>query len=179
MNQNLVNALKRIAQTTACRFASITYKAKETGEIARHTLMLGVNTERAYKRDLSLYRRKVSKLQGIESIACNELIDSLSESLALGIGNNTAYTCKDVYQPLAPGIKQHKETGDVYVNGFSLRKKVLEAGVYKKVNSSEKTLAKNKLRKLGKMSRFRQFIIKPDNVRLIHVIGKTFAVKSV
>ena len=179
MHQNLNRALERIANIPACRFASITYRAKETGELARHTLFLGVNVERAYRRDLALYKRKVGKLQGIESIACGELIDSLTESLTVGIGNNSAYTCKGVYHPIAPGIKRHKESGDVYLNGFSIGKKVLQAGVYKDVKSSDKTLAKNKLRKIGKLGRFRQFIIKPDNVKRVHVMGKVFAVKSV
>lgn len=178
MNQNLVRALKRVADTAGCRFASITYKSKETGEIARHTLLLGVNVERAYKRDLSVYKGKSARLQGVESVACGELIVSLEESLTVGIGNNSAYTCKDVYTPVAPGIKTHNETGAVYVNGFSLGKKVLQPGVYKAVKSSDKTLAKNALRKIGKMGRFRQFVIDPANVRQVRVMGRTFAIKS-
>ena len=41
----------------------------------------------------------------------------------------------------------HRETGEMYVVGFSMNKTVLTPGEYKKVNSRELTLAKKFLTK--------------------------------
>ena len=53
------------------------------------------------------------------------------------------------------GNLQTAQTGVCYVRGYSIGKEVLEAGTYKKVNSSEKTKAKNTLRKALKNTRIR------------------------
>jgi len=154
-----IQLLEQISATarTGARFASFTYTAKGTGETARHRLALGVDIERAYRRDLRVLNGKRPHLDGIALVACDELIASLRESLEKGIGNNSAYTCAGVYDRFAKGIKAHAETGALHVTGFSLGKTVLAPGVYKDVKSSEKTIAKNALRKLLKSGKIRQF----------------------
>jgi hypothetical protein len=49
------------------------------------------------------------------------------------------------------------------VRGYSIRKKVIEPGVYKAVKSSPKTVEKNKLRKMLKNPRVREFLVTPEN----------------
>ena len=141
------------------RFASLTYEAKGSGEIARHTIRLGASVEAAYKKDLATLKAKLPALKGIEAIACGEMIASLAESIGKGAGNNSAYTNADTYSHIAKGIKVHKETGEVHLTGFSRQKAVIVEGFHKKVNSSEKTLAKNKLRKGLLSGKFRQFVL--------------------
>lgn len=144
---------------TGARFASFTYTAKKTGEKAKHRLALGVSVENAYKRDIAILSSIRPTLEGVAVQACDELIASLRTSLEKGIGNNPDYTCADTYVHVAKGIKAHKETGEVYVSGFTLGKTVIEKGVYPKANSSAKTLAKEALKKRMKSGRFRQFSI--------------------
>ena len=165
--------LAPIADTarTGARFASLTYTAKGTGEKARHTVALGVSVERAYKRDVAILEAMRPTLEGVKAQACDELLASLRESLTVGIGNNSAYTCADVYAPIARGIKVHKESGAVHVFGFGLQKSVIEKGEYKTVRSSEKTLAKNELRKRLKSGKFRQFVL--SEVSEAKMNGKT------
>ena len=157
--QNLFSAISEIESINrkGARFASVTYTAKESGEVARHTLIFGINLANAYRRDIAILEAKRPSLSGVSVVACDELLASLRESLTVGIGKNSAYTCADTYVQLAKGIKAHKTTGELYVTGFTVGKTVLVPGVHKRVNSSAKTLAKNALRKGMKSGKFRQF----------------------
>lgn len=169
-NGSLLAPLASLSNVGA-RFASFTYASKGSGEVARHVVALGVNVERAYRRDLAVLQGKRNTLSGVELQACDELIASLQNSLEKGIGNNDAYTCADTYTPVCKGVKVHKENGELHVFGFSMGKTVLEAGEHKKVKSSEKTIAKNKLRKGLKSGKFRQFAF--GNVASARIEGKT------
>lgn len=173
MNATALQLIGNIAQNalTGARFASLTYTAKGSGEKARHTVALGVSLEKAYKRDIAILRGKRPQLTGVMAQACDELIASLEKSLAVGIGNNPAYTCADVYSPVCAGVKVHKESGEVHVYGFSVAKKVLAPGVFKAVNSSEKTKAKDALRRTLKSGKFRQFNL--TELASARVNGKT------
>jgi len=151
--------LAEILKTNSARFASFTYSAKGTGEVARHTLRLGASVTAAYRKDLATLEKQLPALSGVDVEACNELIASLRESLEKGVGNNSAYTNADTYLPIAKGVKIHKETGEIYVSGFSRAKVTLENGTFKTVKSSEKTIAKNKLRKGLLSGKIRQFAL--------------------
>lgn len=151
--------LSEIAKTSSARFASFTYQAKGTGEVARHTLRLGASVTAAYRKDLATLEKLRPTLSNVLVVACDELIASLRESLEKGVGNNSAYTCADTYVNITKGVKVHKETGEIYVSGFSRAKVTLEAGTFKTVKSSEKTLAKNKLRKGLLSGKIRQFAL--------------------
>lgn len=165
--------LNTIQNLNGARFASLTYIAKGSGEKAVHTLVLGVNVERAYRRDIAILRGKAKTLVSpVERQACAELLRSLRESLRVGLGNNSAYTCAGVYTSLARGIKQHNDNGQVHITGFTIGKKVIVEGVHKQVKSSAKTLAKNALRRAMKSGKFRQFVF--DNLEGARLEGKTF-----
>ena len=157
MNETLINQLK----TKGCRFASLTYKSKGSGEIAVHTLLLGVNLKNAYIRDVEKLKEILPTLSGVDKIACEEILKSKLESLKKGIGNNSAYTQKGIWKNVCPGIRE-REDKTIQIYGFSIRKKVIVKGEHKKVNSSEKTLAKKKLNKLLRSSRFRPFVFEKE-----------------
>ncbi len=173
MNNTPFQLIAPIAATarTGARFANFTYTAKGTGEVASHTLALGVSIENAYKRDIAILSAVRPSLSGVDGEACDELLASLRESLTKGVGNNSAYTCKDVYEQICRGVKVHKETGALHVTGFSIAKNVIAEGAYKSVKSSAKTLAKNKLRKRMKSGKFRQFAF--ENLTSARMNGKT------
>jgi len=156
--KDLIESIKSLANTGA-RFVSLRYTSKGSGETAVHNVLLGVNLVRAYKRDLAILRAKLPKLTGIDAQACGEMIASLAKSLEVGIGNNPAYTQKDTYVTIAPGVKLDPENGSLYVYGFSMGKTVLVPGEHKHVNSQPKTLAKKKLGKLLKSTKFRQYAV--------------------
>lgn len=155
---SLLGEIKTLASTGA-RFISLIYTAKGTGEVARHTLAVGVSIENAYWRDVAILTAKRPTLAGLALQACDELLASLRESLEKGVGNNSAYTCKGVYEPIARGLKLQVETGVLHVTGFSIGKEVIAPGVYRDVKSKPLTVEKDKLRKGLKSGKFRQYAV--------------------
>ena len=59
----------------------------------------------------------------------------------------------DAYIQLAKGIKQHKESGKIFVTGLSVAKTVLVEGVCPTVKSAQKTLAKQEISKLANLKK--------------------------
>lgn len=156
---NSLSLIKEVVANKSPRFVSLTYAAKGTGEVARHTIRIGASVENAYKADIRSLEKVRPSLAGVALLACDELLASFRESITKGVGNNSAYTCKDVYVSIAKGIKVHKETGEVHLTGFGRSKVTLKEGTYKTVNSAEKTIAKKKLQKNLLSGKFRQFVL--------------------
>lgn len=168
-----MNIISELTKTTQCRFASFVYQAKGTGEIARHNLLLNVDTRKLYEKSLAILQAKFPTLSGIDRQACQELIDSLQESLEKGLGENSAYTLKNTLVPICNGIKLNQNDGSVLVTGFSRGKVVLELGEYKQVKSSAKTIAKNKLKSTLPISRIRSFCLGQDRIGMAKLNGNT------
>ncbi len=173
-NTNLLKAISSLAGITSARFASFTYTAKGSGEIARHTVLLGASYRNAYQKDLAKLTRKVRSLSGIDKIACEEIITSLKTSLESWEKGekNPDYTCKETYHELGNGLLIHKETGDLHIKAFTVSKVVLQPGEHKLVNSSEKTLAKKAIEKTLRKGKIRQFVLS-TNVSTVAIEGKT------
>lgn len=152
-----------IARTKGCRFASLTYLAKKTGELARHTVLLGASLENAYKADIETLESKLPSLSGAESVACQQLIDSLKNSLEKGIGQNDSYTKKGMYEQITPGLKKLSNDGTFEILGMVVSKEVIQPGEYKAVKSrNEITAAKKVLRKDLKSGKIRTFSVDYD-----------------
>lgn len=175
MNESIAKTISQLAKTQKARFVSLTYRAKKSGELARHTLLLGASYEKAKQRDLQRLLILSSRLDGIKKIACEELIESMRKPA----GENDAYTCAGVYEETdIRGLKVHKETGVLHLMGYSIKKEVLEKGEYPNVKSNEKTIAKNELKNLPKMrtGKIRQFSLSLENIKSITTNGKTIEI---
>lgn len=159
----------------SARFVSLLYRAKESGELARHTILLNVNRERCLKVDLETLNRTLPTLSGVDKQACEELIASITKSLN---GTQDGYTKAGYFDAQGNGNVQVSVKQVCYVRGYSVKKDVLEAGTFKTVKSAAKTIAKNKLRKMLKNTRCREYIINADNFRLARHEGKTIFVDA-
>lgn len=167
--ESLVGAvLGKLSTLGGARFASFTYRAKESGELARHTVILNFTMRDVYEKDIATVNDIVNgETDPLKLQAAQEILSSLAVSLEGGIGNNPAYTHgadargegNETYVtiPTLPGVKVHRTTGDVYVYGLSEAKVVLEAGTFKKVNSSAKTLAKKAIQRTLRSGKVRQY----------------------
>lgn len=166
---NLISALKSIK---GARFARFKYQTRGTGELSNYQANLGVNVERVYRDDLETLKGLIPTLEGVSLEAATELHDSIKDSLEKGIGENPAYTAADAYETLTgiPGVKIHKETGDLHLLCMVERKEVIVPGEYKKVNSRPKTLAKKEIEKKLRRSKIRQFVL--SNVRVAALQGE-------
>lgn len=154
----------------AAKFATITYRAKTSGELARYTVIFNVNRTNALKRDLAFLKSHRPSLSGIDAMACDELIASITETLETG--SNSLYTKKGYYAAEGNGNVQVSIRDKAYVRGYVIRKDVIEKGEYKAVKSAPKTVAKNKLRKKLKNTRIREFIIDTENFVCARTDGK-------
>lgn len=144
------------------RFVSFLYTSKGTGETARFTIANGVKIANAYRRDLAILRQ-YQPADEDDATAVAELIESMEESLEKGVGNNSRYTCRGVYNS-EKGTLEHKANKEIFIKGFLISKEVIKPGTYKAVKSAAKTIRKNSLRKRLKSGRFRQFVLKPENI---------------
>lgn len=171
--KQLPKVLNQLEQVTSARFASLTYRSKGTNELARHTILLGVDTLKAYKKDLAKLLILQPRLEGVKQLACQELIKSIKQSLDKGIGQNEAYTCKDVYeQTTVRGVKVHKETNELHLMGYAVSKVVIEQGEEDTTKSSEKTLAKHAISKHLRRGKIRQFVLSLDTLQDVRINGK-------
>jgi hypothetical protein len=174
---NVFDLVQLAVSKKGAKFASFKYLTKETGELQKITVILGASTENLYEKDIEVLEFMLADtMDPIARLAANELLNSRKESLAKGIGHNSAYTCTDVYTTVnqnTQGIKIHRENGQLHIVGLVEHKVVLEPATmpYKKVNSSAKTIAKNEIRRLLPSHRFRQYCL--DNVQTATMNGET------
>lgn len=169
---------------TGPRFGSFKY-TNEHGETSRYTVMFGIRLDSVYKSDLRFLERLYTILKPHNTVnkqACLELLQSVKESLTVGIGNNSRYTLKGYYHPITPNgeVKFHLSEDNeqfLYVRGYVIKKTVLEKGTYPHVNSSAKTLAKREIEKSLKRGRIRTFKINVNVLHTIKVNGMTLEIE--
>ena len=173
-NPQVLKAVIAFAKVNGSSFVGFPYENEY--ERANIVLHLGCNVQKKYEGDLAkleqarpLYEADATYLEAID-----EMIASFRNSLTKGIGNNDGYTKKDVYVNLAPNIKQHKETGKLYVFGFLNQKTVVETKAERKpVNSRPKTIAKRTIEKRHGLEtpKFREYIIDLEHIASVSVKG--------
>lgn len=185
MNPNELRLLFELAQNKGCKFTTLTYRSASSGELARHTLLFGVDYKHALERDLKYLKRllrvigsrkmKTSKPDDLLLFtACEELIASAEKSLAKYDNDKLTKEAaeKDVYNHIVPGVKQHKNTGEYYIWAFRQSKEVLQSGKPSKpVNSKPLTIAKDKIRSKLRTESYANF--KLSNITKAAVNGNT------
>ena len=166
------DALRAFANINRPKFASFEYVNEY--ERARVVVLLGVNLENVYNRDLRALRQAMEiETDALRLQAIGECIASIENSLSKGIGNNDAYTNADTYETLGANIKTHKETGDLYVSGFLINKIVLETFAQRPTkNSRPLTIAKDAVKfRYTRMAKWRQYKVSPDNMATVSASG--------
>jgi hypothetical protein len=190
MTPNELRLLFELAKSKGCKFVNLTYRSSESGELARHTLLFGVDYKQALERDLKYLERVYKRIgrlnyaqatdeQKLLFTAISELLDSTKNSLAKYDGNELSKAAKekDIYNTIYPGVKQHKETGAYYLWALAHKKVVLQAGTTstKTVNSKPLTIAKDRVRSKLRSNRYRNFRL--DNVAKAAVNGNTLVIE--
>ena len=176
-----IKAIDTLREATAngCTFMSFLYTTKGTGETSRYVINFGIDYRSACENDRNLLEAYQPKNE-LEVTAKAEMLQSLTETLTEGVSQS--YTQKDTFEAIGKGIRQHKETGEIYIYGFVQSKEVVaEATNPKKpVNSRPLTLAKKGIEKTleFKRNKFVQFVINPDNIAGIKTKGELIEVQS-
>lgn len=169
------NLIEQVDLLRGCKLVSFTYRAKGTGELARHTVRMGVDYRNSCKQDILELELRLPDLKGIERIVTLGIIDSLKESVrAIDEGRSHAlYTKAGLYRQIVPGIKVSLNDLSLEIYGFAHSKKVLEPGVYKVRKSSPEVILKNEIEKTLRKGKFRSFCLSdPDTLKSARINGQ-------
>jgi hypothetical protein len=159
----------------SARFASLLYRSKESGELARYTILLNAKYDRCLRADVAKLEAMLPTLTGLDKQAAEELLASKLASLN---GTQTGYTRAGTCEAQGNGNVQVSTKHVVYIRGFRVSKETIEEGTFKMVKSAAKTIAKNKIRKQLKSDRCRDWIVSPENFRLARHEGKTIIIDA-
>ena len=167
------------------------YIAKTTGEIANHVINVGISINNAKQTDLN--RLMACNDHDIQTIADQTQISletvkiglsELQTSAQKNIGNpdqrtNQSKAQTDAYIFINDAIKLHKDTLEIFIFGQTISKKILVSGEYKSVKSSDKTIAKNAIKKHLDLrsEKFREFSL--GNIQNIKISGDTIELKPI
>ena len=125
------------------------YTNDSAGETANYVINVGVSYEKARERTITKLNDYLALpgLTDMYQLAASELLNSAVKNANPETATAASIAQKDAYTHLGRNIKIHNETGDLFLTGFVVGKKVLVAGTYKEVKSAEKTIAKKKIAK--------------------------------
>lgn len=141
----------KLTENKGTHFVGIRGYVNEQGEKTNRVVLVGFSYENLKKADhakiMAANPVALADSTGYPVELVETVLAELAESMvkpdkARSEGQINAYTA------LSNGVKTHNDSGDLYLVGLTVRKTVLEKGVYKTVNSSDKTLCKNKVKKV-------------------------------
>jgi hypothetical protein len=149
------------------------YRSAESGELADYQIAFHMSYANALERSIEAVEAYVPA-SDIEATAKGEVLASYRASLAkIEAGDEPL---GDAYDRIVgadgqhvKGVKLHRETGKLHLFGLLVRKTVREPGTFKASNKRPLTVAKDKLRGLGPVAKFRQFIVDTGHVECIAV----------
>jgi hypothetical protein len=154
------------------------YKSKESGEVADYSVVFGFNYSNAVKKSIKIIEETPTIVcdlfsEEISLKSKNDILLSLQETLSRGVGYNSAYTKQDYYEHILPGIKYSSQSDTLYMDCLKIHKRVIEKGVFKKVNSKPLTIAKNQYRSMLPISKIREFRLTEDSFKYLSLGGLT------
>jgi hypothetical protein len=175
---NIGKIIKEVRRATekGCRFVSFMYQAKESGEVSVYNLLLGIDIEHAYRRDLCILPQLTLKT-AVERRAREEIIRSIQDSLTFGVGHNPRYTQEDLYLHICKGLRYNQNSNQLHLTGYSISRQVIQPGVFKPRKSSEVVLAKQALKRRMKSGRFRAFVLDVENISGLKCNGKVLEIQ--
>jgi hypothetical protein len=144
-------------------------------EVANYSIVFHISYANALQKSIRILQ-ELNTSSPLEQKACQELLHSYSASLEWARMSEFPKD-DDVYSGFLDenlnhikGIKMHCETQTLHLYGLVVHKRVLMPGCYSESrNRRELTIAKDNLRKLCPVSKFRQFKIVPEQVDYITV----------
>ena len=149
------------------------YRSAESGELADYQIAFHMSYGAALRRSIEAVEAYVPA-DDTEAQAKGEVLASYRTSLDK-VENEPLEVVGEHYDRIVvdgahvKGVKIHRDSGKLHLFGLLVRKTVREPGSFKEVKSKPLTVAKNKLRKLGPVAKFRQFIFDPAHVECIAV----------
>jgi hypothetical protein len=175
MSNIKIRAIDQLREATekGCKFMTFLYTTKGTGETSKYQINFGIDYRSAVEHDRSALEAYTPKDE-LEATAKEQMLESMTQTIEEGVSQS--YTQVDTFDNIGKGIRQHKETGEIYLYGFVHSKEQVEppTNPKKPVNSRPLTLAKKAIEKACefKRNRFGQFILTPENIGGVKVCGE-------
>jgi hypothetical protein len=154
-----IKSLLNAATARGASFVGVTYRAKESGELSRYTLAVGVAYLNLVRKSLAEARAVVAENNArgsLERKAKADVLRSLRNTLENSKRGeqNDAYTKRGMYAEVAAGVNVFDD-GTFELKGIVVSRKVLEVGVHKQVKSRPLTIAKDAIRKQLSLAKWR------------------------
>ena len=181
LSEKVLDVIRAVAANKGSRFASLVYTSKESGEKARHTILIGFSYHNAVVESLNQLREMKFPVGSIDEQAQKALIISFENTLAAHeVGKqNAAYTKADVYEDVSldgipvSGIRYNTNDGTFKLFGLSVKKDVLVNGVFAVVKSRPLTIAKDTIRRALPVGKFREYSIEENALATAKMNGET------
>jgi hypothetical protein len=182
---NLVAEItKALTAIKGNQFVSITYLAKKSGELARHTINVGFSYHRAVEKSVT----ELEILTAENSATWNELTKQAAANVMASLKKtleahargeqNEDYTKRGQYIPIGNGVNLNTADNTIQLFGLSHAKTVLVEGIYPTVNSRPLTIEQNKIRNMLTVSKFREFALDSSQIAQVKVNGDTLELVS-
>jgi len=184
--KDAVNKIIAMFKEFNTSFVGLRDYTNDKGEVSDYVINVGIKHGVVLSRDLVarlpkikaehflLYSEKYGENVALQ--AFNEKQISMEKSLT-GT-NDRAIAQIESYVQIVPGVKMHIESGDFFITGYVISKKVKVKGVYKEVKSRPLTLCKKEIDKAGlKAGKYRQFKIAFDKLVEVVTGGKVLEMK--
>jgi len=158
----------------ASTFLTLKGYRNSADEVADYSIAFHISYKRALEKSLD-FLESVILQTALERLARDELVESFRKSL-IKIEETLIEDIEDGYTRFfdennfpIKGVKLHNATATLHLYGNVVRKRIIQPGTYPHVNSKPLTIAKEKLRYLTSVGKFRQFRVTPQQVERIAV----------
>lgn len=173
MNQvQFISELSKLR--TSSTFLTLHGYRSESGEVADFNIVFHMSYKNALLRSIAVLEAIIPN-DDLEAQAKKECLSSFMTSLDK-MDSTPIEEIEDSYRRFTDsngqfikGVKLHEETNTLHLYGLVVNKRTVMPGFHKSKNSKPLTIAKNKLRALTPIGRFRQFKITPDQLDSISV----------
>lgn len=171
--------LSKLRQSST--FLTLHNYKNEYGEVANYNIVFHISYENALKKSISIIENYLPS-NNLEHVAKSELIDGYNKSLLkaqdIEIIDEYYHHIYDSDGKIIKGIKIHNENEELYIYGFIVNKSIIENGNYPVRNKRPLTIAKDNLRKLTPVDKFRQFKITQSKLNSISVENMEFHINE-
>ena len=172
-NHQFVTELGKLRPSST--FLTVRGYRNEHSEIADYSIAFHFSYENALIKSMDILRG-LDLNTDLEKDARQQLLNSFAGSIARGASSPELEDRDPTYSYFKgddgnyiKGVKMHKDTWTLYLYGLVVHKRVLMPGFYPQKNRSPLTAAKDKLKYLTPMGKFRSFKMTPSQVDYIAV----------
>ena len=193
----------RFGSLNGAKFIGINGYTNKHGEVANLTVNANVNIRNAKEKDLNTLKsltekdldditlgmflinppdikenEEYKKLRSTMDVALKELIASAEKNLSADMDERTnqSKAQTEAYIHICPSVKLHKDTMNIFVEGFLNNKTVLVEGEYPVRNKREKTKCKDAIAKHCDLSMNKYRMYNVGSMESIKMTGNTLQI---